>query len=448
MSLGDHKQVLTHKDRIFVNKNKNVYHINNQLLATRDTRVKWFMVNRSVNTSVNHRSYAKVLQSCCKNDSAISQKNFYKCIPNKVNSSIVSHTVHSNVDCVPTKCVPAERNSGNVTTDCKVPTSEHNAVSQGKAYLQDFSLPMQNRYDVLQTVVHKELQYLPQQHGIHLDKPLEGNKDKNGKKLGKNPCDNYTPDATHSTTSRGNENKTRKKLGQVTQELLHLDPIDHSMHHITDSKGNKNGPRAKLGEVQYKSANSDQSCTENQSQRALTHNVLAQAPNISDISTGHDLACLEEEYNDNYVYLYDVSCSPVRRKRNIPEYIYRNKFSSQDYVKCVQQNGKDFGFLPLNDLMLYTVDDITWTNIPSIVKAHTIVRNSGKPNFMGARIPLASQFNINAWKFYLAQYWDNQIVDLLQYGFPLDFDRSGLLQKYLYQSFFCFKVSRPCTKIY
>ena len=107
------------------------------------------------------------------------------------------------------------------------------------------------------------------------------------------------------------------------------------MHHITDSRGNKNGPRAKLGEVHHKSANSDQACTENRSQRALTHDVLAQAPNISDISTGRDLACLEEEYNDNYVYLYDVSCPPVRRKRNIPEYIYSNKFSSQDYVKCV-----------------------------------------------------------------------------------------------------------------
>ena len=229
------------------------------------------------------------------------------------------------------------------------------------------------------------MQYLPQQHGIHLDKPLEGNKNRNGKKLGKNPCHNHTPDATHSTTSRGNKNKTGKKLGQVTQELLHLDPIDHSMHHITDSRGNKNRPRAKLGEVQHKSANSDQACTENRSQRALTHDVLAQPPNISDISTGHDLACLEEEHNDNYVYLYDVSCPPVRRKRNIPEYIYSNKFSSQDYVKCVQQNGKDFGFLPLNDLMLYTGDNITWTNIPFVVEAHTIVRNSGKPNFMGAR---------------------------------------------------------------
>ena len=206
LSLGDHKQVLTHKDRIFVNKNKNVHHIKNQLLAIRDTWVKWFMFNRSVNTSVNHRSYAEVLQSSCKSDSAITQKNFYKRTPNKVNSSIGSHTVHSNVDCIHTKCVPAERNSGKVATQCKVPTRERNAVSQGKAYLQDFSLSLQNRYDVLQTVVHKEMQYLPQQHGFHLDKPLEGNKNKNGKKLGKNPCHNHTPDATHSTTSRGNKN--------------------------------------------------------------------------------------------------------------------------------------------------------------------------------------------------------------------------------------------------
>ena len=199
------------------------------------------------------------------------------------------------------------------------------------------------------------------------------------------------------------------------------------MHHIPCSRGNKNRPRAKLGEVHHKSANSDAG-TGNRSQRALTQDVVIQAPNISDISTGHDLACLEEKHNDNYVYLYDISGSPVRCKCNIPEYIYSNQFSSQDYVKCVQQSGKDFGFLPLNNLMLYRGDDIIWTNVSSVIEAHAIVRKSGKPNFMGARIPLASQLNINAWKFYLAQYWDNQIVALLQYGFPLDFDRLALLQ--------------------
>ena len=340
--MGDHKQVFTHKDRIFVNKNENAYQINNQLLATRDTWLKWFMVNRSVNTSVNHRSYAEVLQSSCNNDSAKTLKKYYKPTPCQVNPSTVSHAVYSN---------------------------------------------------------------------------------------------DVTPDVTHFTTSRGNKNKTGNKLGQVTQELPHLDSTDQFMHRIPCSRGNKNGTRAKLGEVHHKSANSDQAGTGNRSQRALTQTVVIQAPNISDISTGHDLACLEEEHNDNYVYLYDVSGSPVRHKRNIPEYIYSNKFSSQDYVKCVQQNGKDFGFLPLNNLMLYTGDDIIWTNVPSVIEAHAIVKKSGKPNFMGARIPLPSQFNIKAWKFYLAQYWEQQIVDLLQYGFPLDFDRSALLQNVMFPPF-------------
>ena len=217
--------MFTHKDRIFVNKNKNAYQINNQQ-STRDTWLKWFMVNRSVNTSVNHRSYAEVLQSSCNNDSAKTQKKYYAPTPCKVNPSTVSHAVHSNADCVQTKCVPAQRNSGAVETHCTFPTREHNAVSQGKAYLQDFSLPLQNRYDVLQTITHKERQYLPHQHGISSDKTLEGNKNENGKKLGKNPCYNPTPDVTHFTTSRDSKNKTGNKLGQATQELLHLDSTD------------------------------------------------------------------------------------------------------------------------------------------------------------------------------------------------------------------------------
>ena len=128
------------------------------------------------------------------------------------------------------------------------------------------------------------------------------------------------------------------------------------MHQITDSRGNKNGPRAKLGQVLHQSANYDQSCTENQS---LTHNDLVQGQDIQDISTSHELACVEEKHDENYVYLYDVSTSPVRRKRNIPDYIYHCKFQSQDYVDCVQQNGNHFGFLLLNNLMVYTGDEIT-----------------------------------------------------------------------------------------
>ena len=51
-------------------------------------------------------------------------------------------------------------------------------------------------------------------------------------------------------------------------------------------------------------------------------------------------------------------------------------------------------------------------------------KNSALPNFMALRIPVTSQLKIPAWKKYLDQYWDKQFVDLLEFGFPLDFDRN------------------------
>ena len=46
---------------------------------------------------------------------------------------------------------------------------------------------------------------------------------------------------------------------------------------------------------------------------------------------------------------------------------------------------------------------------------------------MQARIPVQSQLNVNAWKRYLTNYWDSQLIELIQFGFPLDFNRSSPL---------------------
>ena len=42
--------------------------------------------------------------------------------------------------------------------------------------------------------------------------------------------------------------------------------------------------------------------------------------------------------------------------------------------------------------------------------------------------PDSSVLKIQNWKYYLADYWDKQLVDLLEFGFPLDFDRTFELQ--------------------
>ena len=42
--------------------------------------------------------------------------------------------------------------------------------------------------------------------------------------------------------------------------------------------------------------------------------------------------------------------------------------------------------------------------------------------------PDSSVLKIQNWKYYLADYWDKQLVDLLEFGFPLNFDRTFELQ--------------------
>ena len=37
------------------------------------------------------------------------------------------------------------------------------------------------------------------------------------------------------------------------------------------------------------------------------------------------------------------------------------------------------------------------------------------------------KLNIKNWRFYLHDFWDKQLVDLLEYGFPLDFDSDAPL---------------------
>ena len=62
------------------------------------------------------------------------------------------------------------------------------------------------------------------------------------------------------------------------------------------------------------------------------------------------------------------------------------------------------------------------------IEQHVVVKVSGLPNFMGARIPLCSQSNISEWKQILGNCWDRQLIHLLQFGFPLNFNRSYPLQ--------------------
>ena len=114
--------------------------------------------------------------------------------------------------------------------------------------------------------------------------------------------------------------------------------------------------------------------------------------------------------------------------QQIPLYVWKNKHLSKHHVACIAQNGGDFGYIPLNDLKLYNGPDIFWQNIPDVLQAHKIIRDSGVPNFLKSRIPVPTQLNPERWYFHLQDYWDQQLPDLINYGFPLNFDRKSNLQ--------------------
>ena len=49
---------------------------------------------------------------------------------------------------------------------------------------------------------------------------------------------------------------------------------------------------------------------------------------------------------------------------------------------------------------------------------YKVVRDSGLPNYLQARIPLPSDLRCDAWQALLANYDDNEIVDFLRFGWP------------------------------
>ena len=82
-----------------------------------------------------------------------------------------------------------------------------------------------------------------------------------------------------------------------------------------------------------------------------------------------------------------------------------------EYITCKSQMDRPFGVVPLSPL---TTDVGVHTNNDCCCL-----------NFFGLRIPILSNLNMPSWRIYLEHYWDQQIVDLLEFGFPLDFNRDS-----------------------
>ena len=95
--------------------------------------------------------------------------------------------------------------------------------------------------------------------------------------------------------------------------------------------------------------------------------------------------------------------------------------------KWTEQSDFQFGFIPLGEQLIPDKFTCNTSFNKSLLDAHYVVRQTGKPNFWGARIPVTSQLNVDRWEELLKGYWDQQLLQLLKFGFPPDFNRSCTL---------------------
>ena len=111
--------------------------------------------------------------------------------------------------------------------------------------------------------------------------------------------------------------------------------------------------------------------------------------------------------------------------------LHANQFSGiipdvgiEIYHKWHEQSEFNFGFVPLGDQKLPDNLKVHSSEGLSPLEMHEMVKATNKPNYMGVRLPVNSQLKVDAWKRHLQGYWDEQLLQLIEFGFPVDFNRN------------------------
>ena len=137
--------------------------------------------------------------------------------------------------------------------------------------------------------------------------------------------------------------------------------------------------------------------------------------------------------NQNKVLLFDINnCDDkflnVTGKKKLEELLkVKGDTKIVPFDQWRKQSDFEFGFVPLSDFILPDRFDCGSDHRGDPFELYSRIRKSGKLNFLGCRIPVRSQLNILAWQEMLQEYWDVQLLELLKFGFPLDFNRTSTL---------------------
>ena len=94
------------------------------------------------------------------------------------------------------------------------------------------------------------------------------------------------------------------------------------------------------------------------------------------------------------------------------------------FEKCKQQIGITFGCIPLTTIKTYSGPHVALNKVPEVFRAYNLIKHSGLPNLLYMRIPVQTNLKVDNWRKYLMDYFDQQFPDLIEFGFPLSFDRN------------------------
>ena len=169
-------------------------------------------------------------------------------------------------------------------------------------------------------------------------------------------------------------------------------------------EGNKNGNGSSDG---Y------QCHVRNENQKNGLDNFNMAAKTCDQVTTDKLDLLLDQNYDPNISSTIECDIMATHEKQNL--------------INIMNNQPHKFGFCPLTPLKPYMGEPVHWDVCPADLEVHALITATGKPNFLPARIPVRSQLNSNSWRSYLSDYWDVQLPDLLEYGFPLDVDRGTLL---------------------
>ena len=171
----------------------------------------------------------------------------------------------------------------------------------------------------------------------------------------------------------------------------------------------------------YDSQLTEQDGPHGQNSNSISNLNVSFSDNVIQIEGGRDQILYTNDCIDQ-VAMHDTSS-----KENIVDQSIKVSNIMQLNTEIVER--REFGFMPLTMTKhIYPPSKNSHIDCRNkaiyLNKIHSLVRSYGCANYKGARIPVFSDLNIKAWRQVLRNYDIPNLVEYLEFGFPLGVDYS------------------------